>query len=177
MVPSHLCLQVNDVLAHKGNGCSGLLPLHALEIQRRCLKRLHVLSDPGRRRRLRPAHALPGAIHGSLLLILERDIENRVGDGVLGREWENLTGSQKTGTLTLWFVLSLPAEETLHLTDCREKTALIQSPSQEVPTCSIFQKVFRVQSWKVPHMTVWFSGSPCCRRPVTPCPSQRAFFC
>lgn len=90
LFPSHLCLQVNDVLAHKGDGRSGLFPFHTLEIQRRCLQRLQVLSDPGRRGRLRPAHALPGTIHGSLLLILERDIGNRVRDAVVGRDHRQL---------------------------------------------------------------------------------------
>lgn len=66
---SHLCLQVHDLLAHQGNGGTGFLPLHRLQLQRRGGHRLQVLPHPGWGGVGLP-YALPRPLTRGLLLVL-----------------------------------------------------------------------------------------------------------
>lgn len=73
---SHFCLQVHDLLAHEGNGGTGFLPLHRLQLQRRRRNRFQVLPHPGRWR-VGLSYALPRSLVGRLWLVLHTGSRTR----------------------------------------------------------------------------------------------------
>lgn len=116
---SHFCLQVHDLLAHQGNGGTGFLPLHRLQLQRRRRNCFQVLPHPGRWR-VGLSYAFPRSLVGGLWLVLHTA---GAEGGIIGVEnGQKVKALSCFGAWLLFDLSALPAVRTLYA-----HTLIIQS--------------------------------------------------